>query len=161
MSVTLWITGINPEPWSAGTAYKRGPHAVGIAKDGKLRAYQDALIDEFPVQNPNQTMLDKNDTKLDVSFYFWRQTAANGAVADATNMQKATEDALQGLLYSNDRNNHKVSSTIMEQTPTTEPCIMIVVDHFRRDRILIIPKQPVTTTKWEDDEWTAPEKEMF
>ena len=48
-----------------------------------------------------------------------------GNYADSTNLQKSTEDALQGLLYGNDRETRYVSSEIVDQGPDVHPCIVV------------------------------------
>ena len=156
---SFWIVGINPEPWSAGTPYRRGPHGVGLSKDPKLKMYQQAIIDEFPIQNPGVECLPKTAI-LNVQFYFWRSTLT-GNVCDATNMQKATEDALQELIYVNDRNNHRVGSMIMEQTKTTEPAILITVEPLRGEPMLPERPERILVEKFQNSDWHQPETEMF
>lgn len=155
MRSLYWVTGVNPEPWSAGTPYRKGPHAVGLAKDGKLKAYQEALGEEFAHQNPHAVV---HGGHLSVTFYFWR-SSAHGNQADATNMQKATEDALQKHLYENDRYNHHVQSFIMEQTPTTSPHILIEIDEFVRPEVEV--PEGLEIPKWAGSDWVEPEEELF
>lgn len=59
--------------------------------------------------------------------------------ADATNMQKLTEDALQGILFENDRNNFEVTSRIVQQTPQTTPGILILCETFSEIPVWSIP----------------------
>lgn len=152
-----WVTGINPEPWSAGTPYRRGSHGLGIAKDGKLRAYQEALGEEFLQQNAHAVV---QEGELSITFYFWRSSAF-GNQADATNLQKATEDALQGFLYPNDRANRDVRSVIMEQGPNVDPHILIVVEPFVRERLRIVPPKTALAPKWAGSDWEPPGEELF
>ena len=154
MTDLYWVTGINPEPWTTGTAYRRG-HGMGIAKDGKLKAYQEGVREEFEYQNGHAMM---HEGLLAVKFYFWRSTGY-GNRADATNLLKATEDALQDILYKNDRDNHEVRSVIMEQEPDTLPCILIEVSPFERP-VIEAPKHQ-SAPKWADSEWTEPTEELF
>jgi len=153
-----WVTGINPEPWAIGSPYRRGSKSLGISPNGKLKAYQEALADEFAQQNAHGQA---HEGSLKVTFYFWR-SSAHGNVADATNLQKATEDGLQGVLYANDRRNLHVSSVIMEQQPSTSPHILIVVEPF--DRALyddIITPEVHEVPKWAGSNWVEPEEELF
>ena len=60
---------------------------------------------------------------------------------DATNMQKLTEDALQGVLYENDVNNVFVSSQVIEQEKTTVPFIVIMCSGFAKSPYLWIPPE--------------------
>ena len=151
-----WVTGINPEPWTPGTAYRRG-RGAGIAKDGKLKAFQEALAEEFVHQNAHAVM---QEGELSITFYFWR-SSAHGNQADATNLQKATEDALQGVLYPNDRTNRDVRSIIMEQAPEVSPHILIQLEPFVRDRLKVVPPPESLAPKWAGSDWVEPEEDLF
>ena len=153
MNDYYWVTGINPEPWAIGTPFRRGSKGLGISPNGKLKAYQEALKEEFPQQNAHAVL---HEGELSVQFYFWR-SSAHGNVADATNLQKATEDALQGLLYVNDRSNLHVQSDVMEQTPETSPHILIVVEPWVRPEIVL----PESAPEWAGTDWVPPSEEMF
>ena len=148
------VDGINPEPWAVGTAYasrKGGKLRGGLSPNEKLQQYQQALKEE--VQDILQGNMSEDGRVLqriggDISeypnislrFWFWRQIETGhsgtgreiaGYVSDATNLQKSTEDALQGLLFANDRVNRDVHSTIIAQGPDVTPCIVIRVKMFR------------------------------
>lgn len=131
--VTYFVQGINPEPWEAPTASlgrKGGKHYVHMHKNDGLRAYQEGFKSAFLEQNPDWQYF---DTPIELTFYFWRQkdhAESRAATADATNLQKATEDALQGVLYPNDQLVHKVTSCIVEQEQSTEPKVLILVDYY-------------------------------
>lgn len=115
---------LNPEPWAVGTvAYNR------VSPNLTLKAFQEAVREELSDVSP----LPEGEYQL--QFYFWRQQAVyldmadrkrQRNQADATNMQKALEDALQGVLFDNDRSVRKISSVIMDQGPDVEPGIIIV-----------------------------------
>jgi Holliday junction resolvase RusA-like endonuclease len=125
---TLWL---NPEPWAVGTistGRKQGKFFSRMSPDPNLAAYQQAVREELS----GASKLPENFTKL--TFFFWRQRAAyldaadrrrHRNQADATNMQKGLEDALQGILFDNDRDVRDIRSVIMEQGPKVEPCIVI------------------------------------
>lgn len=130
----LWI---NPEPWTSPSI------AVGRGKGGKpypqvyksagLAAYQQAVAESLAGRN---MLIFDPGTPIALEFYFWRRLPdyttdkdrrARKHVADATNMQKALEDALQGVLFENDRDVKSIRSIIMEQEHDTEPCIGIKI----------------------------------
>lgn len=158
MSEHYWVVGINPEPWAVGTPFVRGGggKGAGISPNGKLQMYQEALREEFEVQNPHFFL---KHEPLSVTFYFWRSTLGGGQPADATNLQKATEDALQKILYVNDRNNLHVQSFVMDQDPKTQPHILIRVEKFVRPDIGL--PAAVIVPKYSDTNWKPPDKEMF
>lgn len=130
------IDGVNPEPWTAseGSVGKRNGKAfIHFHKSESLRQYQESVKDIFSTSNPHHVELISN---IELVFYFWRQLSVyesmgegkstqQAARADATNMQKALEDALQGILYKNDTDVRSIRSVIVEQERTTEPCILI------------------------------------
>ena len=130
------IEGINPEPWAASEASigrKNGKAFPHFHKPESLRMYQDAVKEEFVSQNPQAV---KVAGDIEIVFYFWRELPSitlhgqrdrRSAYADATNLQKALEDALQGILYDNDRDIVSVRSVIVEQTQETEPAILIAI----------------------------------
>lgn len=126
--IVIW--DINPEPWTSPTIPRRGRPA----KDGKLVAYQQAVQDEIEEMRQGKffelEMYDPDDY-VHLTIYFWR-SSAHGQQADATNLLKSTEDALQGILFKNDRKNWHVESAIVEQTPETRPCIVIDHDYYRK-----------------------------
>lgn len=128
------ISGINPQPWAVGPA--------GVARNGgKLRAYIGRNEQLFQYQQAVKEALQasafpKIDGEVALRFYLWRQieqkdlgagrkTSANRV--DATNMQKALEDALQGIFYVNDRLVRKVMSEVVDQGPNVTPLILVHV----------------------------------
>lgn len=156
----LWL---NPEPWAVGAVSGKR-----ISPNPNLVAFQQAVREAM-----------KNTPKLPpefckIEFYFWRQQAkyldVNDRVrqrnqADATNMQKGLEDALQGILFDNDRDVRDIRSVIVKQGASVEPCILIhaaPLDIGRDIRSLpkdifddIIkgpPKVEKTADKWETAE---------
>lgn len=147
---TVW--DINPQPWTPTRVPKRG----SSVKDGKLADYQEAVREA--VENA-LTDHEPYTGNLTVKFYFWRSTA-HGNQADATNLQKATEDALQYVLYGNDRANRHVCSEIIEQNVDERPCIIIVVEPYKPSKITK-PEPPREVGRFEDDTWEAPEEELF
>ena len=134
----LWymVEGINPQPWQASEGQVVGKsRKIVFHKPEQLRFYQQALAISFEQQNPGFVPL-MTDIPLMVRFYFWREIEviegtsgkiAQSNVADATNLQKAAEDALQDVLYGNDQNNVDIRSRIMEQAIGVAPRILIMV----------------------------------
>lgn len=141
----LFVHGINPEPWrspSLGITRRNGRAQPAAYKDENLRSYQEALhevvfnaiaeraeIDTLPVYPKGE--------QLAVSFAFWRQldTYSPGTGGrknvrqrpDVTNLIKAAEDALQGVLYHDDKANRLVNGELVAVGPDVEPGIIIVI----------------------------------
>jgi Holliday junction resolvase RusA-like endonuclease len=125
---------VNPEPWKVGplsVGRRNGKVFPTIGPDPQLVAYQETIREEF---GTGHRMLEGN---LRVMFYFWRRLSAyrtqSGKMhrkhqSDATNMQKATEDALQGILFKNDRDNVFVSSIVMAQGPDVTGMVVIHIE---------------------------------
>lgn len=129
------VEGLNPEPWQASKA-ARGANHINFFKPEGLRVYQESLKEMFVEQNP-QAVDVPGDIRL--WFFFWRQLNLNEMfegkntrthVADATNLQKSTEDALQGVLFANDRNVRDARSVIIAQSDDTEPAILIGIGGY-------------------------------
>lgn len=135
------ILGINPEPWEAseGSVGRKNDHLiVQMHKTRQSRNYREAIEEEFKIEWDKDPFTVEGDVVL--KFYLWREIAqrdllghtSSDHVADATNMQKALEDAMQGFLFENDRNVRDVQTVIMAQGPDVVPRILIVVsDEFK------------------------------
>lgn len=167
----LTITGVNPEPWEIGQPFAKrhgGKLTAGISPSPKLRAYQDALREEVgEFVSPIYAL----DAELEVYFWFWRQIeefktptgrTSHSNYADSTNLQKATEDALQDLVYGNDRLNRRVGSEIVAQSQTTQPAIVVRLTSYQRygvsERVhsLVTQARGIDTerrTKIQDNSW--------
>lgn len=138
------VLDINAEPWALGPVSiqygKGGGKFPAVGRNAQLAAFQDAVRGSIK----DAEMI---EGRVKITFYFWRvrseyTTAKQREVrkheADATNMQKATEDALQGIFFANDRDVSDIRSVIVEQSATTEPKIVISVevwDGFDPDEI--------------------------
>jgi hypothetical protein len=119
-----YLIHLNPEPWAIGTA-----HAKGISPNPGLVSYQHAVKGELE----GEAMLPPAMRRL--TFYFRRKVdkyldAADHRrsrnAADATNLQKGLEDALQGVLFENDREIRDIRSVIVQQgTQVDHPFIII------------------------------------
>jgi hypothetical protein len=127
------------QPGIAPRRGKSGKVAGQLVKDPEVRAYQLAIIEwgilsgVAPLNPPYQIM-----------FFWWRQltryqtdTGRNMTkrVADQTNLLKVTEDALQRRtvdpvwrgIIDNDCHDSFSGGLIVEQTPDTEPLIVIQI----------------------------------
>jgi len=135
----IWLRlDLNPEPWAIGTAgvgRRKGGVYAYVSPNAQLKAYQNAVQQELssmdiPVIEPGE---------YTIKFYFWRRLddyeAASGKrvrkhQVDATNLQKGLEDALQGILFDNDKNVRDIHSHIVEQSFTVEPMIYIFIKDY-------------------------------
>lgn len=125
---------VNPEPWAIGP--------VGVARrDKKMTAYvgrnqQLAAFKEAVAEAVREKWggLPPIEGTVELQLWFYRQRADYKTPAarvhrkheaDATNMQKATEDALQGIIFGNDRDVKRVRSVVIEQEPNTVGGIII------------------------------------
>ena len=125
------ITGINPEPWAIGPVVGYG-RAGGrtVAPNPKVQTYQKAVREELEKQVGDD---DFSPWEQDLYLFYVRSTAG-GQPADVTNLNKSTEDALQGILFANDRHNRRVTGEILDQGPNIiYPGIIIVVQDYLPD----------------------------
>lgn len=138
MGIETYGFAVNPEPWAIGPISVGRNKATGksfprVGPNGNQVAFQDAV----------QAALIAKGVKVlpghySLMFYFSRKVfaytknegkAAHRNIADGTNMMKAAEDALQGVLIDNDRNVIQAQWSIMEQSPTAEPWMVVTVRH--------------------------------
>jgi Holliday junction resolvase RusA-like endonuclease len=125
---------LNPEPWrspEASIGRKGGKYVPRLYKPETVRAYQEALGEEFDRLYPGTEPVSH---PVSLELYFWRQVDTHdgeqrrhGNYADATNLQKSTEDVLQGRLFVNDRQVVQVRSTICGQGAAVHSRILIGV----------------------------------
>ena len=137
---------VNPEPWAVGNAFVKrggGKTFAAIAPYKTLKVYQEAVRAELQAQGvqevPGQYMLE---------FYFFRQNAQYTDAAgrrrtrnrpDVTNMQKATEDALQGVLIGNDRDVLDVSSHLVAAGTDVDPMVVIHLTYGLETSLAKVP----------------------
>lgn len=128
MEPRYYVLHINPEPWAIGSV-SRSAKGATISPNPNLVAYQNAVREAMEGVSKLPP-----SAGYKLTFRFWRQQAKyidmNDHVrqrnqADATNMQKALEDALQGILFDNDRQVADIRSVIIDQGPKVTPCIII------------------------------------
>ena len=143
----LLITDIQPEPWTAPdletgwrvVGRKRVPYPrahTGAAQ----RAYQEALKECITEAYPDLPMFPKA-MPIRLRMVFWRnlekftntRTGRTGKrhTADATNLQKSTEDALQGILMANDIDVREVTSVIQRQEEGVVPGVLIIASPYK------------------------------
>lgn len=160
---------VNPEPWAVGALQlgkRNGKFFPKIGPNQQLKAAQDA-IKEAIQSLPATPSLRPSGRFITLRFYFWRQMEewltesgrkTSSHIADATNMQKGTEDALQGILFENDRDVRDVQSVIVSQGPDITPGIGVCIeDWFGSDipeqiasvRGLVLTQKPATS----DNSW--------
>jgi Holliday junction resolvase RusA-like endonuclease len=151
---------INPEPWAIG------PVSVGRGAGGKmypvvgrnqqLNAYQQA-VKEAMLEQSQVSHEPTKDVKWQLHFGFWRQRADYTTPqarthrkheADVTNMQKATEDALQGILFTNDKDVKYVSSFEFEQSGITVPGIAIMAALLEEPLNSVVPYLLTIRNNW-------------
>lgn len=140
----LWyVLNLNPVPWTPGEVAYAGKEGGGrrtfMRPSKDLKTYQRAIADEM-----SKWVTIELPTDVDVLFVYVRSLdeiirggARNARVhqADATNMQKATEDALQGILFGNDNQNRVVKSVVYEQAPDLEPYVAIGIKMVSDDDV--------------------------
>lgn len=122
---------VNPEPWAVGkvgVGRKNGKTFPTVGPNAKLVSFQQEVREWFEDQKVDMI---RGDVELE--FFFWRKLdqyqgpkrTVTTNEADATNMQKATEDALQGILYPNDSAVRRITSEIIAQGLDIEGAIGI------------------------------------
>lgn len=135
--VVYRVLNLNPEPWAMGTISTiRGKGGRVFPKpvpNQQLEAFQNAVREELE----GSAMLPFE--LVDLEFYFWRRLDryrgpsgrwVNKQPADATNLQKGLEDALQKILFQNDRQVRKVTSHIVSQSHDTKPMIVVAAREY-------------------------------
>lgn len=120
-----FLLDVNPEPWAIGpvSVGRRGGKVYPIVgRNQQLDSYKQAIAEELGDEHEFIV------GPIQLEFYFWRNLAEYKTPqarahrkheADATNLQKATEDALQGILFKNDKDVKDVRSVIVEQGSDT------------------------------------------
>jgi Holliday junction resolvase RusA-like endonuclease len=122
---------LNPEPWAIGdlsVGRKNGKYYPYVGRNQQLHNYKLAIKEELG--DPGLFFLGK----VELQFFFWRRRdeyvtpqarTHRKHEADGTNLAKATEDALQGILFKNDKDVNHMEWTIVEQGPDVNPAVVI------------------------------------
>lgn len=121
------ILDLNPEPWAIGPlGVKRaaGKLIPYVGPNKQMQAFQNAAreqLQEWKSMLERFELTDHQEFELD--FWIWRRIeqyrtgkrSARKNKADATNIQKALEDSIQGVLIDNDRSVRRISTHVVEQ----------------------------------------------
>lgn len=128
-----YVLDVNPEPWQVGPVGVRrinGKLSAYVGRSQQLDAYKEAIREALGVQ-PMLT------GKIQLRFFFYRnraeyvtptERAHRKHEADLTNLQKATEDALQSVLFVNDRDVNDIHSVMVEQGPDVRGRVVIGIE---------------------------------
>jgi Holliday junction resolvase RusA-like endonuclease len=128
-----FVLDLNPEPWAIGpvsTGRKGSKIYAAVGRNTQLYDYQQAIKEEL---GPHHELI---VGKVELKFFFWRNQAEYKTPqsrahrkheADVTNMVKATEDALQGILFKNDKDTNDVRGVLVEQGPEVKGRIIFAV----------------------------------
>lgn len=140
--------GINPEPWTAGmvsTGTKAGKRFTRVTKLPQLRVYQLALQEQLIEQlNGEEAHFEPWLGSIGLEFVFsrcleqYKSPSGRNVTrhrADVTNLQKATEDALQGFLFKNDVQVARIESVMFSQKKDITPRIEISMHKIDTVRI--------------------------
>jgi hypothetical protein len=159
---TWFCIGINPEPWAVGplsVGRRKGGLYPIMGRNAGLAAYQEAIREEM---GDNFELLEGRQV---VRFYFWRnqdsyissgKRLVHKNVADVTNMQKALEDALQGILFENDRDTWDIRSVIVDQGPDVLGKVLFSVEPLDERSPLAIPDECFKIITQVDSDLTSP-----
>lgn len=131
MNKDYWFSmNLNSEPWSVGSlsiGKRNGKFYPKMSPNHQLVAFKEAVKEELEQVKHLPT------GEYELTFYIWRKLEryqgekkmVQKNQTDATNLQKALEDGLQGVLFDNDRNVRDIRTIIVEQEVHTEPRIII------------------------------------
>lgn len=141
--LTWYVLPLNPEPWAVG------PLSVGRGKGGKffprmganqqLVNYQEAVRSELRRQRAEMIELGEGYNAYELVFVFhqvlYKYMTGSGRTsqqkqADLTNLVKATEDALQGILISNDTLVEKQTNYVQRSEGDAVPYVIIGVGPY-------------------------------
>ncbi|AVD99562.1 RusA-like resolvase [Gordonia phage Butterball] len=142
---------LNPEPWAMGDVQVitkgRRPWPK-VTPNKTLKSYQDALVAELLAGGaeslPGPYYSIRYSFSRQRTQYETRSKTVTRNWADVTNMQKGTEDALQGVFLPNDRAViQNLSRLVSSQEVTTWPYVVIEIRHsiegFRPKETAICP----------------------
>lgn len=131
MNKDFWFSlSLNSEPWSVGSlsiGKKNGKFYPKMSPNHQLVAFKEAVKEEL------EEVQHLPEGQYELTFYIWRKLEryqgekkiVQKNQTDATNLQKALEDGLQGILFDNDRDVRDIRTVIVEQAVDTKPRIII------------------------------------
>jgi Holliday junction resolvase RusA-like endonuclease len=163
-----FVLDLNPEPWAIG------PLSVGRAKGGKMFPSVGRNTQLWHYQQAIKEALGAPDIffegKIELRFYFWRRRDEYNTPqarthrkheADLTNLQKATEDALQGILFKNDKDVSVIHSWMVQQGPDVEGCVIIAIRAAENNGVslplVVMDLQDEIMSPQTDNEWSGPD----
>lgn len=139
-----YALNLNPEPWAVGplTVIRRdGKLIPTMGRNQQLDTYKRAIRDELETKYPHSlSALLEPEYVLD--FFFWRNTQG-GNYADGTNLMKATEDALQGILIYNDSQVAQARWSVVAQGPDVSPAVAFRIEWRFQVRALMPSMVPL------------------
>jgi len=171
--IAWYFCAVNPEPWKVGPVgvnRRNGRLSAYVGRDEGLHAYEEAIKEELSAHDP--AMIDAD--RIGLIFYFWRDIPyyettrkTHKHEADLTNLQKATEDACQGILFENDKAVKRVvSHMVVQSSDVSRPGVLIGVHEIPADanlqppaelgesamKQLLEPSVPATAEDWKPPE---------
>lgn len=153
------VCEVNPEPWAIGdlSVGRRGGKTFPmVGRNHQLHAYKEAVKEALKDRDTPWI-----EGKIELVFYFSRNIArytspqARGArshEADLTNLQKATEDALQGVLFKNDKDVVHCESFIVGQSPDVKPLLVIGIREAQYDSPVLHPDAMQAVVQYWDEQ---------
>lgn len=176
MTEHWYFLDVNPEPWAIGPvgyARRGGKMSAYVGRNDQLHHYKEAIKEAIRSQQPVMF-----EGPFELTIWFWRSrdeyTTPQARThrkheADATNLYKATEDALQGILYANDKDNHHTEGFLVEQGPEVHGKVVL---RIRTLGLVGLPADtPVRILDWirnadtsdqpSDMEWRGPTDESY
>ena len=132
MSGQWFVLEVNPYPWKVppfSPGRKGNALFVKAGRDEGLHTYKQAIRELIQAGSYFQI-----PGEVQLYFWFWRRietyVSPGGRrtkkhIADVTNLQKSTEDALQDLIIENDSNVRLVRSELVEQGDDTSGLVVV------------------------------------
>lgn len=171
MTVRRYSLNVNPMQWAIGpvTTIKRGGKTIPmVGRNVQLHNFKEAVKREMDrLYGPQEIM----EGPVELRFWFWRNRPAyknhqqrthRTHEADVTNMQKSLEDALQGVLYKNDKQTRKVTSETVDQDHDIWGHIIIEIEPYEPSvpPSFYPPRDvdPILADFGKGDDWVAPER---
>lgn len=173
-----FVLDVNPEPWEIGplnVVRKGGQFRPFVGRSQQLHDYKLAVAEGIRRGSQPYHMID-GDVSLTCWFWrhrpdyeTWQARRHRKHEADDTNLFKATEDALQGILYDNDKNNVHIQGFVVAQGPDVEPGVIICAKPAPgvADMMRLIPPDVLcrlakpTSTPTEDPQYSGSDPGAF
>lgn len=142
-----FLLRVQPEPWRTpphGVGRKAGKLFVTSGSDEQLVTYQNTIRDLMNPLVPSPELFLDNKYPVKLTLYYWRKLGKGIAHADVTNLNKALEDALQGILYENDRMVQNIKGVIVAQHAELEcePKVLIHLEDGHGDEFTFTGEFP-------------------